>query len=170
VDAGGSFGGAATRKEIPHDSSKNSSASLNTSYPTDSAVMRFKSLSYFIAPGTDGLRSLWRYDNTQAANATASATTAANPVELVANVADMQIEYGVDTNGNETPNYYVGADNVPNWTSVIAVRVSLLVQTPGDNLTPTNQTYFYNHASTNAPDNRLYRVFTSTIQLRNTVS
>lgn len=155
----GGAGGVISTRDLRHFGSTNTSAQLSKAYSIGSDVMGFKSFTYYIANGAGGTPSLWRYDNTKS-----------SAQELVANVANMQIEYGIDTSGNESPNFYVDADNVGNWNSVIAVRVSLLVQTPGDNLTPQAQTYFYNHSSTTAGDKRLYRVFTSTIMLRNSVS
>jgi len=149
------------------DVATNSSTSLSTTYNIGADVMGFSSLTYYIATGADGQPSLWRYDDT-------SATVASvNPIELVSNVSDMQIEYGQDTNGDMSANYYVPANSIvsdSDWAAVVSVRVSLLVQTRSAAIATQPQQYTYNRASVTAPDRRLYRVFTTTISLRNKVS
>lgn len=156
--------GSGSAQTITHDNTVNSSGDLSATYNSDADVMGFSSLSYFIATGTDGQPSLWRFDNTSAAVASV------NPMELVSNVADMQIEYGQDTDADQTANFYVTADTVSDWTTVISVRISLLIQTRSTTVATQAQTYSYNRASVTAPDRRLYRVFTTTISLRNRVS
>ncbi len=150
---------------IEHDDTANGSENLSAIYNTDADVMGFSSFTYFIATGTDGQPSLWRFDNTN--NPAASV----NPMELVSNVADMQIEYGQDTDDDQTPNFYVSADNINalNWGTVISVKISLLVQTKSTTVATQAQTYTYNGNSVIAPDRRLYRVYTTTISLRNRV-
>ncbi len=164
----GSISSTVTAQIIEHDNSSNSvntSANLSKTYDDDADIMKFSSLTYFIAAGSDGQPSLWRFDNTSAAAASV------NPVELVSDVADMQIEYGQDSaSGDQVPDFYVAADNVTDWASVISVRISILVQTQANNISTQAQTYTYNRASVTAPDRRIHRVFTTTISLRNKVS
>ena len=157
------------KQTVSHADNVNSSPKLSKSYGDDSEVLKLSSLTYFIATGANGQPSLWRYDNTSAAAA------GVNPMELVSDVADMQIEYGVDTRSNidGIPDYYTTADTVQasnNWDLVTSARISLLVQTPADNIATQKQTYTYNRTSVTAPDRRIYRVFTTTVSIRNKVS
>jgi len=96
---------------------------------------------------------------------------AAGPMPLVGNIQDMQISYGVNNNGNVPPaaSQYMAADAVTtaNWPNVVSVRISLLVQSPEDNLVDAPQTYTFNSVTTTPADRRLRHVFTSTIGLRN---
>jgi type IV pilus assembly protein PilW len=96
---------------------------------------------------------------------------AAGPTPLVGNIQDMQISYGVNNNGNVPPaaSQYMTADAVTtaNWPNVVSVRISLLVQSPEDNLVDAPQTYTFNSVTTTPADRRLRHVFTSTIGLRN---
>jgi len=159
---------------IAHGNNFNSDPFLSKTYNADADILGFRSLTYFIAPGSNGQPSLWQFDNTS------GATAGINPVELVSNVADMQIEYGVDDRNSidGIPNFYTTADNIPSnappgandWDLVTSVRISLLVQTPSGNIASQPQTYTYNRTSVTAPDRRIYRVFTTTISLRNKVS
>ena len=88
-------------------------------------------------------------------------------VELVEGVENMQILYGEDTDADGNPNCYVTAASVVTWTNVVSVRLSLLMRTAENNLTSSAQSYSFNGATSNAPDRRLRRVFTTTIGLRN---
>ena len=90
--------------------------------------------------------------------------------QAIANgVEAMQILYGEDTDNDNTPNYYVPAGTTGlNMSQVVSVRVSLLIASLDDHLSSTPRAYSYNGALVDpAPDNRIRRVFTSTIALRN---
>ncbi|MGB5408926.1 MAG: PilW family protein [Thiogranum sp.] len=87
--------------------------------------------------------------------------------DLIENVEDMQITYGVDTNGSGSANYYVAANSVANWSQVVSIHFSLLLRTQEDNLTTAAQTYQYNGTATTATDRRLREAFSTTIALRN---
>ena len=93
--------------------------------------------------------------------------------ELVPNVENMQVLYGVDTTGSQMPSEYDTADVVDaanEWSSVVSVRVALLVRS---NLNAVSQpaaaqSYDMLGATVHAPlDTRLRQVFTTTIGLRN---
>ena len=70
--------------------------------------------TYFIAAGTNG-DSLW-VDN------------AGQAMELVTGVADLQFEYGEDTNGDGSVNRHVDATSSLNMQAVKAIRVTLDVE------------------------------------------
>ncbi len=105
---------------------------------------------------------------------TAAADTAE---ELVEGIESLQILYGInaDNDNKKTVDAYVVADDVGDWSLVISVRISVLVQSIEDGMMPAPQTYVFNGVTYNGgagnralpEDNRLRRVFTSTITLRN---
>jgi type IV pilus assembly protein PilW len=87
---------------------------------------------------------------------------------LVEGVENMQILYGVDTNNDGVPNYYVPAGTAGlDMTLVNSVRVSLLLRTIDDNIASEPLEYSYNGDKTTPTDRRIRRVFSSTIALRN---
>jgi type IV pilus assembly protein PilW len=89
------------------------------------------------------------------------------PVVVMDNIDDMQITYGVDTNGDGAIDSYQTATGLT-ASQVAAVRVSLLVRGPSGNIAATNtQTYAYNGASVTATDGVLRQVYTSTFTVRN---
>ncbi|NOX27834.1 MAG: pilus assembly protein PilW [Gammaproteobacteria bacterium] len=130
-----------------------SNSNLSKIYQADAQIFPVRTINYSIAMGLAGQPALFR-----------------NNLELVDGINSLQVLYGEDTNGNETPNYYVTANNVVNMDNVISLRISILVQSYNDFLTSTPQNYNFNGVATVAADNRLYRVFTTTITLRNRIS
>ena len=93
--------------------------------------------------------------------------------ELVPNVENMQVLYGVDTTGSQMPSEYDTADVVDaanEWGSVVSVRVALLVRSNLNAVSQPTAIQAYNLLGTivNAPlDTRLRQVYTTTIGLRN---
>ena len=118
-------------------------------------VTRISARTYYVRQGASGLPSLWRRVNDNAAE------------ELVENVEQMQIRYGVDTNGDRQLDEYRSADAVANWDNVLSVRVSLLLAGIEDNITDDPQQVTFNGATFTAGDRRLRQVMTTTVALRN---
>jgi len=107
-----------------------------------------------------------------------SATAAGGAAEeLIEGVESMQIVYGVnlDNDTRNTVDAYLPADQVPNWQQVITVRINLLMQSIEDQIVPDPQNYSFNGVDYDGGggngslpnDNRVRRVFTNTISLRN---
>ncbi len=97
---------------------------------------------YSIANGTGGQPSLFRNNN-------------GDNQELIEGIEDMQILYGEDRTGDNTPDYYVPAGTVGlTMAQVSSIRIILTARTLDANLTRTG-------------DGRLRRTFTSTIAVRN---
>ena len=129
-------------------------------------VIRFVDVSYFIGLNAAGRPSLFR--------------AAGGAVEeLVDNIEDMDIVYGVDTtlpDADGTIDAYLRADQVADWSRVVSARISLLVVGPEDNVATDRQTYTFREMSGDgvadaqtAADRRLRHVFTTTVSLRNRV-
>lgn len=105
-----------------------------------------------------------------------AAGVAGVPQPLVEGVENIQILYGVDDDSppDGVPNRYVTADNIPALTSVVSVRLGVLVDSVNTSGTVTDSqsvdTDTYNVAGTiiDPQDDKLKRrVFTTTILLRN---
>ena len=103
--------------------------------------------------------------------------TAGAAEELIEGIESMQLLYGVNLDGDarNTVDSYLVADLVPDWSNVISVRVSLLMQSIEDGTVPAPQAYSFDGVSYDGgggngalpADDRVRRVFTSTISLRN---
>lgn len=121
-------------------------ADVNT-YETDAAVAAIETNTFYIAPGEglnnigDQVLSLWRK------------TGVAEPVELVEGVEDLQVLYGVDTDGDDVPNQYLVA-NLADVDEIVTIRVAVTVNSVDE-------------VGAGTADGLLRRTFTQTIKLRN---
>lgn len=127
-------------------------------FENDAAVIELQTVSYSIQQSAIG-------DN----QPTLIRTEFGNDEELVEGVEDMQVLYGLDSDGDQFPNQYFDADNVPNWNNVVAVRIQLLLRSLDDFVTEDAQTYTFNGVQTTPNDRRIRQVFTTTIALRNRI-
>ncbi len=143
----------------------NISADLSKAYGADALVFPFEHIAYRIANNPAGNPALHRDVNGIAQ-------------EVVENVKEMQIVYGVDTDGDGAVNAYVTANNVTDWSRVLAVRVSLLLRSPETNVATAPPAVFWDRDNDGTNDfdpatdadaqaRRLIYVYTSTIGLRN---
>ena len=91
-----------------------------------------------------------------------------NPaVELLQDVEDMYLEFGMDTNADARVEEFVALADVGNWNNVAAVRVELLVGSTDDNVSPEPRIYdFAGHAGVESGDKRVRQVFTNTVGIR----
>jgi type IV pilus assembly protein PilW len=133
---------------------------------TRASVYRFDDISYFIGANPVGRPGLYRTSSNGGTE------------ELVENVEDMDILYGLDTSvpADGIADTYVPAGAVGNWAQVVSVRIALLVVGQDAAATTGTQTYVLRDNDGDgvldrdtAPDTRLRQVFTSTIALRNRV-
>lgn len=143
----------------------NSVKSLGENYSASGGeLVKMESKSYFIRTGASGNPALWQFDNYKAGGGD-------NPAEIAEGVENMQIVYGVDTNGDGIVENYAKASAVADWKQVAAVRISLLTVGSDDNVASVPSSgkykYFYDGAEVEAPDKRLRLVFTTTVSVRN---
>jgi type IV pilus assembly protein PilW len=136
--------------------------------PADSraVVYRFDDISYFIGANPAGRPGLYRVSSNGGTE------------ELVENVEDMDITYGLDTSApaDGIADVYVNAAAVTDWSQVVSARIAVLVVGADIGVTTATQSYVLRDTDNdgtpdrqNAPDSRLRQVFTTTIALRNRV-
>jgi len=92
-----------------------------------------------------------------------------NEIEIAEGVEDLQITYGIDTNGDNTADSYLNAATINTnnqWPNVIAVNATKLLNTIND-VGPTSQNFRFNNTNFTATDRRLRREWPSFITLRN---
>ena len=132
-------------------------------------VVPVETVAYFIAPSSRvidasdpapaGTTSLWRRRGLNAVE------------ELVEGIEQIQVQYGVDTNGDVIVDAYRTADNVTDWNDVISVSIALLVRSLEQYGTDVDRrTYNVLDVTVAAPaDRRLREVFAATASIRNRV-
>jgi len=148
----------------------NCDAGKNKLYSYDAELYKFVSTSYFIRDDQNGHPALWAFDHNSATNTVDPDNL--NPQIMVEGISDMQINYGVDDNGDDVIDDYKTAQVVTNaaeWHQVISAEVSLLAQTQETKLRLNDQELTYNGVTTTQTDGRTRRVFTTTVGIRNRV-
>lgn len=103
----------------------------STPLPMYPRVMPLRAARYFVGDGTGNCADD-RGNPVPALYRTTPATPA--PEAVVCGVENMQILYGIDTNGDERPDSYVTAgsanlDSADEWGRVISVKLGLLLRT-----------------------------------------
>lgn len=99
---------------------------------------------------------------------------------LVSDIEDLQLLYGVDTDGDQSANLYVNATGVANWGQVVSVKACVLAHSTRLGTTTGGQRYLTCNGAlsedTNAAndfaaaaDTSLRRTFVATFNLRNRV-
>ena len=127
-------------------------------------VAQLSTSVYYIGVGSDGDSSLWRL---QVQSASGGVFTAQ---ELVPDVENMQVLYGIDPAGTQTASAYITADLV-GATPVVSIQVAVLAASPPGN-GPTQAVPAFQllgTAVTPPADTRLRKVFLATINLRDAV-
>ena len=126
-------------------------------YENDAVLIELQTVNYFVDVGESGEPVLFRQEFNQAAE------------ELIEGVEEMQILYGVDSDGDQFPNRYRQAGAVTDFNEVVTLQVSLLMRSVDDFVTDNPQSYRFNDTLRTADDRRLRRVFEATIALRNRI-
>ncbi len=159
--------------DAPGPGNEEPEPSLSHSYNDDMEIYRFRSRLYYIwsedPEDLNAPRSLYRRVFDQGVP---DEPGKPEDWELLEGVRDMQLTYGVDTNGDELLDSYVDADGVTDWGQVLAVKINLLLRSTDDNLVDRPMSLPFQDDDGDfftAPDNdrHLYQVFTTTIGLRN---
>ncbi len=106
-----------------------------------------------------------------------NADAAVDPQPLVSNVEDLQVLYGIDTNGDQSADQYSAAP--ANWNQVVSARVCVLIRSEEQGISAVAQNFLNcagalgtavgNAAFTAAGDSRLRRAFVGTFNLRNRI-
>jgi type IV pilus assembly protein PilW len=159
------FAGAGATAQISHGAGGNpgnSDNSILASYPIDSIVTPIDTIIYYVRPSTSGNGpALWQK------------VGAANPLPLIEGVENLQVLYGLDTDGDLFVNNYVTAAVVDadpaNWARVMSVSIAVLVRSENEEgVEQDGRTY--NLLGTNLGpfnDRRQRSIFTTTVVLRN---
>lgn len=132
----------------------------NPDYPTQdihpgAEVFRLKTSVFYIADGPQNTPTLYQKDGDEP------------PFPLLAGVENIAYSVGVDTDADRVANNYVAPGDVTNWANAVSVQLEALVMTPDDNATNEKQTYTFAGEEVTADDNRIRKVFTTTVAIRN---
>jgi len=168
------------------DGPGNSTQALSTNYnddPDGASVFRPRQQRFYLRDNTStGRRELVTDGVGISGSGIGNFST---PVAILQDVVDFQIQFGVDSNQNGVVNSWedpVGLTTAGRTQAddTIAVRLSILVRSPEDRITDGGQSYCFpgwldceNDASlltaAGTNDSFLYRVYTTTVTMRNRI-
>jgi type IV pilus assembly protein PilW len=92
------------------------------------------------------------------------------PVVVISNVQKLVLTYGVDSDGDNAANYYVAKADVPagRWKNIVSLRMMAVVRGDEKYIRDSALAYQLEGVSYSPADERqLYKVFTTSIALRN---
>jgi type IV pilus assembly protein PilW len=139
----------------------NASKNLVRRFNAGSQVFTIRTTTYFIRNSANGTGpALWRRSGDVAA-----------PQELAEGIENLQVLYGLDTDGNQAADEYRTANNVSaaEWGRVVSLQVALLVAGVTNRVAEADPRKFTLLDKQVGPfaDGRLRRVVTFTVALRN---
>ena len=154
---------------FPKDCSTTNGTSY--AYGPDSHLVKFEAKHYYIGTNASGQRSLY----VAGLQRTSAGAVSMASQELVQNIENMQLMYGLDADGDDNVERYVRADQVldvtgATWNDVVAVRLGLLATTPREVAIDTDTSTYSLAGSTQSPaaaDRRQRYVYNTTIKIRN---
>lgn len=157
---------------VAHSEAMNTDNFLSKTYGTDAEVLIFESIAYYVkdtgrtTPNGDAIRALYVQ---REAGKIAEAVTA---YELVEGVQDMQLEYGIDAGNDYLADSYAPASSSTDWSKVVSVRFSLLMQGVEGKVVGSSgsmvQNINYNGSAVTA-DGRLRQKFGTVVAVRNRI-
>ncbi|WP_049721176.1 PilW family protein [Gilvimarinus polysaccharolyticus] len=127
---------------------------LVETFDVGAEVFKINTVVYYVAEDADGEVGLYQ-------------KIGSNPAfELLRGVEDFNVLIGVDGNADRAADNYVAHGAVANWMDAVAAQIEVLVQTPNDGVASEEQTYEFGGAEITAADNRIRKVFTTTVGIR----
>jgi type IV pilus assembly protein PilW len=145
-------------------------AGLPVGFSAGALVAPLITTVYYIGIGSDGDSSLFRLEQTNGLGFPAPVQPV-SPEELVPDVENMQVLYGIDSAGDQTAAAYVTADQV-GAINVVSIQLALLVASPPSTKpVPVPPPYNMIGDTVTVPgDNRSRQVFYATINIRDAVN
>jgi type IV pilus assembly protein PilW len=88
---------------------------------------------------------------------------------IATGIEDLQLEYGIDTNGDGNPNVYMSAPTLTDLQTVVSARIYLLARTTDIDVRHTNQkTISIGNAPDYTPNDSFHRrVYSTTVAIQN---
>ena len=135
----------------------NATQALGKNY-TGGWINRLMTKSFYVRNNAEGIPALYTKRSTN------------NVQELVSGVETMQLQYGVDTDGDSSVDSYLTANAITDWSQVMSISIDLVIVSERDNISVDGpQDYVLDGNTVTPTDRRLRSVFSKTITLRNRV-
>lgn len=142
---------------VAHSSSSNTANFTINAYGDEAEMFRMISNTYFIGTNPAGVPALYRRP------------LDGNAEEMVDNVENIVMRFGIDTDNDFVVNNYVSAGAVTDWRQVMTARLSMVFRSNSNNVATQVQPYVLEGATVTpaTTDRRLRQIATATFGLRN---
>jgi type IV pilus assembly protein PilW len=120
-----------------------------------------------VAAGTVVSNQLAVWINDDGVGRLICSTANGNERELAEGVENMQVLYGIDSNDDGVANRYVDADDVGNWTQVVSLQITLLVNSIEGAVSPGDMVCLGCNVFAGTQDGLIRAEFQTTIGIRN---
>ena len=137
----------------------NTDNKLSKAYGANAEIFAILSTTYFIGTNPAGSPALYRREIV--------GTQVSAAEEMVDNVENIVMRFGIDTDNDFVVNRYDEAGDVTDWRQVMTARLSMLFRSNSDNVATQIQPYVIEGETVTPIDRRLRQVATATIGLRN---
>jgi type IV pilus assembly protein PilW len=146
----------------------NAISALSLPFVAGAMVAPLTTSVYYIGQGSDGDTALRRLD----LNGTLNGPGVFSDEELVPDIENMQVLYGIDTTGTLVPTQYVTADQVSDFGTVVSLKIAVLAASqPGTGTALPQAPFNLLGTQVTVPvDSRKRKVFQITIGLRNALN
>jgi type IV pilus assembly protein PilW len=142
-------------------------SSLPIGFSTGAVITPVTTMVYYVGIGSDGDTALRRL---QLQGGAAKGVSPFLDQEMVPDIENLQVLYGIDTTDTQTASTYVTADQVTDFNTVVSVKVAVLAASPANLATPipgAPLTFNLLGTSVTVPnDTRKRRIFTTTVTVR----
>jgi type IV pilus assembly protein PilW len=130
---------------------------LSKLYDSSASIMKAYTQMFYIGYGVDGEPSLFMKRD------------AANGVELIENIDNLQFLYGEDTDSDGKVNVYRNSSNVAEFDNVISVRIGFVFKTNSEIGSKKGKYTVLDKTDFAVNDKYLRRVYVQTVAIRNRI-
>lgn len=143
---------------------------LTNSYNSNAQIGKYNFQMYYVKNGQNSFPALYK-----AILITNAGQAQLQESELVSNINNLQIKYGVDSNNDKALDNYNNATAVGDWNQLLSMKVALITSSNVSVVNEENSftydddrvTFIRDSNSSDLADKFLRRVFTTYISLRN---
>lgn len=129
-------------------STPGNTGALTHDFGQDAEVAEYLPTAYYVGAATGGSgQALYRY-RLDVSGATATPVAE----ELIDEVDDLQLHYGLDSDADNLVDTYQDASGVSDWTEVVSTRVNLLFRSTAENVTTAEQQVVFPGSDTGSAD------------------
>lgn len=128
-------------------------STLSKAYDQGAEIYRIEQVTWSLGQDTDGTPALLR-----------------NGTVYVRGVENLQVSFGVDSNGDNSTDTYLDADDIVSWSQVLNIKLGLLIRSEREVVDQTPAPISFWGQTMTPSDGYMRRAFSAVVSIRNRVS